>query len=131
MLCRAIVRRTSVDGIEETKVFKQVPQHDTQVPDIGRIGPASGKNDFRGGEGVRLYRIVVMLIAPSSETDVSDFGRSNYGICGCVSKIATRLIYDAAVRVGHFTRGRVLGLISGNTVKDCGIAEAHHDVVRF
>lgn len=129
MFCRAVVGWTSVNGIEQTEVLKKVPQHDAQIPDIGGIGPASSEDDFRSGECVGLNGVVVLLIAPGGETDVSDFSRGYHSICWRVAEIATRLIYDAAVRVRHLTWGGSGRLILDNTVKDGGIAKAHHNVV--
>jgi hypothetical protein len=82
--------------------FKEVPEHHAQVPDVGWVGPAGGEDDFRSGESIGLDSMVVALVAPLSQADVSAFGRRNYGICRCCTKIAVRLVNDSAMRVGLF-----------------------------
>ena len=97
MVGRVVVRWSGVDGIEQAKILEEIPKHDAQVPDVGWIRPGSSEDDFGSGEGVRLDGMIVALIAPVSEADVGDFGRRDYGVCGCAAKIAARLIDDSAV----------------------------------
>src|SRR4051794_22533441 len=97
MLGRVVARRSSVDSIEKAKIFKEIPEHDAQAPDVGGIRPGSSEDDFGSGEGVRLDSMIVVLIAPVSETDVGDLGGRDYGVCGCSAKSGARLIDDSAI----------------------------------
>ena len=87
MLGRVVVRWSSVDGIEQAKIFKEIPEHDAQVPDVGWIRPGSSEDDFGSGESVGLGSVVVVLVAPLRQADVSDFNRRNYRVCRCYPKI--------------------------------------------
>jgi hypothetical protein len=73
--------------------------------------------------------MVVVLVAPLSQADVSDFSRRDYGVCRCCTKIAARLVDDSAMRVGHFASRRVVSLVLDDLFEDLGVAEAYHDVV--
>lgn len=75
--------------------------------------------------------MIVALIAPVREADVGDFRRGNDGVCWGAAKIIARSIDDAALGIRHFTRGGVANFILDDAVKDRGVTETHHDVVRF
>ena len=73
----------------------------------------------------------MILVTPIGKADVGDFDRRDHGVGWCVTEIVARLIDNAAVGVGHFTRGRVLTFLLDDAVEDGGVSQTHHDVVWF
>lgn len=131
VLFGTVVVWSGVDGVKQTKGLKEVPQHDAEIPNVGRVGPAAIENDLWGHEGVGLNGLVVVLIAPLGQANVGDLGGGDDGLSGSLAKVGTRLINDAAVMVGCLARGGMFELVLDKTIKDGGVTQAHHDIVGF